>query len=67
MRGVNTLILVHRKQLLEQWIERLSTFLDIPAKAIGRIGGGREKATGTHLDAVLDGILRVLARRGRRS
>ena len=26
-RGVNTLVLVHRRQLLDQWIERLSTFL----------------------------------------
>jgi hypothetical protein len=30
-RGVNALVLVHRRQLLDQWIERLSTFLDIPA------------------------------------
>ena len=26
-RAVNTLVLVHRRQLLNQWIERLSTFL----------------------------------------
>jgi hypothetical protein len=26
-RGVNTLVLVHRQQLLEQWVERLSAFL----------------------------------------
>ena len=51
-RGVNTLILVHRQQLLEQWIERLSTFLNLPAKAIGRLGGGRKKLTGT-LDVAL--------------
>ena len=31
-RGVNTLVLVHRRQLLDQWVERLSTFLDIPPK-----------------------------------
>ena len=40
-RGVNTLVLVHRQQLLEQWIERLTTFLGLPAKSIGRLGGGR--------------------------
>ncbi|HWY30349.1 MAG TPA: DEAD/DEAH box helicase family protein, partial [Candidatus Acidoferrum sp.] len=51
-RGVNTLILVHRQQLLEQWIERLSTFLGLPAKTIGRLGGGRKKLTGT-LDVAL--------------
>jgi len=31
-RGVNALVLVHRRQLLDQWIERLSTFLGMPAK-----------------------------------
>jgi len=45
-RGVNTLILVHRRQLLDQWIERLSTFLGLPRKSIGRIGGGRNAPTG---------------------
>jgi superfamily II DNA or RNA helicase len=39
-RGVNTLILVHRKQLLEQWISRLTTFLDITPKMIGKMGSG---------------------------
>jgi len=57
-RGVNTLILVHRKQLLEQWIERLSTFLEIPAKAIGRIGGGRKKATGILDVALIQSLVR---------
>ena len=51
-RGVNTLVLVHRQQLLEQWIERLSTFLNLPAKTVGRLGGGRKKLTGT-LDVAL--------------
>ena len=47
-RGVNTLVLVHRRQLLDQWVERLAAFLDVPAKSIGRIGGGRNKPTGLH-------------------
>jgi superfamily II DNA or RNA helicase/very-short-patch-repair endonuclease len=51
-RGVNTLVLVHRQQLLEQWIERLSAFLNLPAKSIGRLGGGRKKLTG-FLDVAL--------------
>ena len=42
-RGVNSLILVHRRQLQEQWIERLSKFLGLPPRAIGRIGGGRKE------------------------
>ncbi|MFO1498181.1 MAG: DEAD/DEAH box helicase family protein [Verrucomicrobiota bacterium] len=45
-RGVNTLILVHRQQLLEQWLERLSAFLELPSGALGRLGGGRRKLTG---------------------
>jgi hypothetical protein len=40
LRGVNTLVLVHRRQLLDQWVERLAEFLDLPVKSIGRIGGG---------------------------
>jgi superfamily II DNA or RNA helicase/very-short-patch-repair endonuclease len=51
-RGVNTLVLVHRQQLLEQWVERLSAFLELPAKQIGRLGGGRKKLTGA-LDVAL--------------
>ena len=45
-RAVNTLVLVHRRQLQEQWIERLSTFLGLPPDAIGRVGGGRRRPTG---------------------
>ena len=51
-RGVSTLILVHRKQLMEQWVERLSAFLDFPKKSIGRLGGGRRKLRG-QLDVAL--------------
>ena len=36
-RGRNTLVLVHRRQLLDQWVARLQTFLDIPANEIGVI------------------------------
>jgi superfamily II DNA or RNA helicase len=39
----NTLIIVHRTQLVDQWKDRLSTFLNIPAKEIGQIGGGENK------------------------
>jgi superfamily II DNA or RNA helicase len=59
-RGVNSLILVHRRQLQEQWIDRLSTFLGLPARSIGRIGGGRKKPTG-----VVDvAVIQSLARKG---
>ena len=59
-RGVNALVLVHRRQLLDQWIERLSTFLGVPAKSIGRIGGGRSRPTG-RVDV---GIIQSLVRKG---
>ena len=45
-RSVNTLILVHLKQLLDQWIERLQMFLKIAGKEIGQIGGGKRKPSG---------------------
>ena len=45
-RGVNTLILVHRRQLLDQWIARLQNFLDIDPKNIGQIGSGKRKPSG---------------------
>jgi len=59
-RGVNALVLVHRRQLLDQWVDRLSTFLDIPAKSIGRIAGGRSRPTG-RIDV---GIIQSLVRKG---
>jgi hypothetical protein len=37
------LIIVHRKQLADQWIERIQTFLGIPKNEIGKIGQGKTK------------------------
>ncbi|WP_083511929.1 DEAD/DEAH box helicase [Alicyclobacillus acidiphilus] len=45
-RGSNTLILVHRTQLMEQWRERVAAFLNIPIKEIGLVGGGKSNRTG---------------------
>lgn len=45
-RKVNTLVLVHRQQLLDQWHARLAMFLNIPAKSIGQVGGGKSERTG---------------------
>ena len=59
-RGASTLVLVHRRQLMEQWIARLQTFLDLPASAIGRIGGGKRKPGGL----VDVGVIQSLARKG---
>jgi superfamily II DNA or RNA helicase len=37
------LIITHRKQIAEQWIERIETFLGIPRRDIGTIGQGKTK------------------------
>ena len=44
-RGVNTLVLVHRQQLLDQWRERLMMFLGLPPTSVGQIGGGKSRPT----------------------
>jgi superfamily II DNA or RNA helicase len=45
-RKVNTLVLVHNRELLDQWLARLSTFLDLPASDIGQIRSGKKRPTG---------------------
>lgn len=42
-KNINTLIIVHRRQLLEQWKVQISCFLKIPLKEIGEIGAGKDK------------------------
>lgn len=56
-RGVNSLVLVHRRQLMEQWVDRLSAFLGISPKTIGRIGGGRRKPTGSLDVAIVQSLV----------
>ena len=55
-RQVNTLVLVHRRQLMDQWRERLTAFLDLPPAAIGVIGGGRARPTGAIDVAVIQSL-----------
>lgn len=45
-RKVNTLIIVHRRQLMDQWVESLQSFLGLGKKEVGQIGGGKHKNTG---------------------
>jgi superfamily II DNA or RNA helicase len=56
-RQVNTLVLVHRRHLLDQWRERLATVLDLPLEAIGQVGGGRKKPTGRIDVAVIQSLV----------
>jgi superfamily II DNA or RNA helicase len=61
-RGVNTLVLVHRTELLRQWQERLKAFLeesrDGGSDLVGVIGGGKSKATGRIDIAVMQSVSR---------
>lgn len=57
-RKVPTLILVHRQPLLEQWIDRASTFLGIPPKEIGVLRGTKKKLTGRIDIAMLQSLTR---------
>ena len=57
-RGVNTLVLVHRTELLKQWQERLQSFLGVGKGVLGTIGGGKAKPTGKIDIAVMQSLSR---------
>ncbi len=57
-RSVGTLILVHRTELLNQWLERLTTFLDASKGDLGIVGGGKNKPTGVIDVAVMQSLVR---------
>ncbi len=58
LRRVNTLVLVHRTELLKQWQERLQAFLGVGKAVIGTIGGGKSKPTGNIDIAVMQSVSR---------
>jgi superfamily II DNA or RNA helicase len=57
-RGVNTLVLVHRTELLKQWQERLQAFLGVGKDVIGTIGGGKAAPSGKIDIAVMQSLSR---------
>ena len=61
-RGVNTLVLVHRTELLKQWQERLQAFLGLDGsgrkRVVGTIGGGKVKPSGQIDIAVMQSLSR---------
>jgi len=57
-RRVNTLVLVHRTELLKQWKERLQAFLNVGKDMVGTIGGGKAKPTGKIDIAVMQSVSR---------
>lgn len=57
-RGVNTLVLVHRTELLRQWQARLQAFLADGCDMVGTIGGGKSRPTGRIDIAVMQSLSR---------
>ena len=58
-RKTNTLVLVHRRPLLDQWVVQLAMFLGIEERDIGTLASGKRKLTG-HLDvAMLQSLVRA--------
>jgi superfamily II DNA or RNA helicase len=57
-RKVNTIILVHRKLLADQWVERIHHFLGIPKKDIGYYSGTKKKRTGIIDIAVMQSVVK---------
>jgi superfamily II DNA or RNA helicase len=57
-RGCSTLILVHRRPLLDQWLAKLSLFLGIEPKEIGQIGAGKKTGNGRLDVAMIQSLVR---------
>ena len=57
-RGCSTLILVHRRLLLDQWVVQLAMFLGLEPKEIGRIGGGEVSPNGRLDVATIQSLVR---------
>jgi len=58
-RAVPTLILVHRKQLIEQWRNQIMSLLGVEKKAIGVLGGTEKKMKGFIDIAMMQSIARM--------
>ncbi len=54
-----TLILVHRKQLADQWIERIESFLGIPKTKIGQLTGRKKKVGNKITVAMVQSLTRL--------
>lgn len=57
-RGCSTLILVHRRPLLDQWLAQLSLFLGIEPKEIGQMGAGKKTGNGRLDVAMIQSLVR---------
>jgi superfamily II DNA or RNA helicase len=57
-RACSTLIVVHRRPLLDQWVAQLALFLGIDAAEIGQIGAGRKTGNGKLDVAMIQSLMR---------
>jgi superfamily II DNA or RNA helicase len=57
-RRCSTLILVHRRPLLDQWLAQLSLFLGVEPKEIGQIGAGKKTGNGKLDVAMIQSLVR---------
>jgi len=57
-RRVSTLVLVHRKPLLDQWVSKLAMFLGISPGEVGQIVGGKKKQNGCFDVAMIQTLFR---------
>jgi superfamily II DNA or RNA helicase len=57
-RACSTLVLVHRRPLLDQWRAQLAVFLGVDPKGIGQIGAGKRNTTGRIDVAMIQSLVR---------
>ncbi len=57
-RKTSTLVLVHRRPLLDQWVVQLAMFLGLDERAIGTLATGKQKLTGRLDVAMLQSLVR---------
>lgn len=57
-RDCSTLVLVHRRPLLDQWLAQLALFLGVEPKDIGQIGAGKKTGNGKLDVAMIQSLVR---------
>jgi superfamily II DNA or RNA helicase len=57
-RACSTLILVHRRPLLDQWLAQLALFLGVASKEVGQVAGARRTPTGRLDVAMIQSLVR---------
>ncbi len=57
-RARSTLVIVHRRPLLDQWVSQLSRFLGVATEDVGRIAGGTWRPNGVLDVAMLQSVIR---------